>query len=85
MITEKEIRISLLKEILIEQGYSQREVDMVEQDSILISGTGAGTALYIMLDVDGDGFAISLEQYMVYHNWWISVEREEKIRNIFRD
>ena len=85
MIKKEEIHIELLKEILIEQGFSQREVDMVDYDTILISGTGAGTSLYIMLDVDGDGFAFSLEQYMVYHNWWTSVERDKKIREIFRD
>ena len=78
-MVKEDVHISLLKEILIEAGYSQREADLVDYDTISISDD----TLYILLDVDGDGFAFSIEQYMVYHNWWSSIERDRKIKDIF--
>lgn len=76
---KEDIHINLLKEILIEAGYTKQQADLVDYETISISED----TLYVLLEIDGDGYAINLETYMNYHNWWTSVERNNKINDIF--
>lgn len=82
-MTKEEIRIGLLHEIMIECGYSKEEVSCIKTETISINGN------YIVLYVDSVElpceFTLKLETYMQYHNWWISIEREQQINDILKD
>jgi len=78
-ITNKEeIHISFLKELLEMNGYKKDELDLTTDD-IEIEGR------YINLNVDNTDFSISLDEYIEYRNWWIALEREEKINSILNE
>ena len=78
---KEDIHINLLKEILIEAGYTKEQTNLVDYETIVISDD----TLYVLLEIDGDGFAINIDTYMNYHNWWTSIERDTKINDIFND
>lgn len=78
-MTEKsEVRLSLLKQVLLNSGYLKKEVDIIQIEDIEISEDG----LYIEVKVVNDEFSFNIQEYIKYHNYWLAQERQEIINVI---
>jgi hypothetical protein len=79
-MTKQDIHINFLQEVIELQGYTKEEVDGMTIDDIELSDDG-----YILVDYNDVKFDLLLKEYLEYRDWWISLERERKIKSILDD
>ena len=78
-MNKEDIHISLLKEVMEICGYHKTELEHFNFDELKIDN-GYIVITDERLDTD---YAFSMKEYIKYHNWWTSVERDRKIKDIF--
>jgi len=79
-MNKEDIHINFLQEVIELQGYTKDEVDDMTLDNVELNNDG-----YIYVIYNDLKFDILLKEYLEYRDWWISLERERKINNLFNE
>lgn len=78
-LKKEDIHINFIQEVLKLQGYEYQHVNHINYDNISIDDD------YIIVEVDNTEFAISINEYLNYRDWWLALERERQINEILND
>ena len=77
-MTKEDIHINFLQQVIELHGYTKEEVEGMTIDNIELSETG-----YIYVTYNDIRFDLLLKEYLEYRDWWISLERQRKIKFTF--
>jgi len=78
-MTKEDIHINFLQEIIELQGYTKKEIEGITLEHIEL------TSDYILVKYCEIEIEFLLQEYLNYRDWWISLERERKIKQIFNE
>jgi len=69
----------LWQEVIELQGYTKKEIEGITLEHIEL------TSDYILVKYCEIEIEFLLQEYLNYRDWWISLERERKIKQIFNE
>ena len=78
-MTKQDIHINFLQEVIELQGYTKKEIEGITLEHIELTGD------YILVKYCDIEIEFLLQEYLNYRDWWISLERERKIKQIFNE